>query len=402
MLRFLRPSLLAMALAAAAAAQDTFSRDELQQLEAEKAAAEARLAALEAVEVETVTDIAEIDARLIAATMESRRREEQASAAELRLIDLRLRLTSARVSLLEDEAGLEELLAALVSAGQRRPPALAVSPGRANDAVRAAVIMGDAAPQLAERADALAGEIARLNRLERDIRRERARLEAAEAVLAVQQLEIEQLAAVKRAQYVDVAADAEALRRRVAELSGQAETIRELLTALEAEAPRSPARKPDLSRQFVALSETPTLSDASPPRIAGLAPLGAAAAAGLRRPAAGLLVRGFGDQKPGGARHEGLTFETRRNAQVMAPADAVIEFAQDFRSYGPTLILRTSDDYHIILSGLGVIYGGEGQSVRAGEPVGRMADRRTPPPELYMELRLDGTLLDPAKWISAG
>jgi murein hydrolase activator len=76
-----------------------------------------------------------------------------------------------------------------------------------------------------------------------------------------------------------------------------------------------------------------------------------------------------------------------------------VEYARPFRSYGSMLILRTSDGYHVILSGMSRIYVTEGQNVAAGEPVGRMPDRSDPPPELNMELRLGDTVMNPADWL---
>ena len=71
-----------------AAAPDTFSREELQALEAERQAAEQKLEALQAAGENTLSDLKNIDSQLISAAMESQRREEQASNAEKSLIDL--------------------------------------------------------------------------------------------------------------------------------------------------------------------------------------------------------------------------------------------------------------------------------------------------------------------------
>jgi len=61
--------------------------------------------------------------------------------------------------------------------------------------------------------------------------------------------------------------------------------------------------------------------------------------------------------------------------------------------------LRTSDGYHVILTGMSRIYVTEGQTVSAKEPVGRMPDRADPPPQLNMELRLGDKVMNPAQWL---
>ncbi len=392
------------ALLALGAAPENFTLEDLQRLETEKSEAERKLAALEAAGSETGLDLSRIDADLIAAAMESRRREEQAATSERRLIDLQARQASARSELLVSNVALEDLLAALITESERQPPALVVTPGRANLAVRSAILIGDAAPRLSEQADRLGEEIDTLNTLERSIRRERARLEAAEATLALKKAEIERLAATKRSQYQDLSGEAETLRNRLAELGEKAENLRGLLAALEANAPSSPGTKPALRPRYAALTTQRTMTDAPPGRVtqSNLRPLGARALGGLQRPATGLVSRAFGDQTPGGGKAEGIYIVTRQEAQIMAPVDGTIEYAGMFRSYGQMLILRTSDGYHVILSGLGRIYGAPGQEVKAGEPVGRMSNRASPPPELYMELRRDGRPMNPANWMKRG
>ncbi len=403
---WIRLLLVALAFFAIAAAPDSFSLDELEVLEAEKREAEQKLAALEAAGETTGADLATLEAQLISAAMESRRREEQAAASELRLIDLTARLKSARGDLVADQVALEDLLGLLASNGRRHPPALVISPTRANEAVRRAIITGEAAPRLAARTQEVAGEIRQMNRLEAQLRRERAQLQAAEAVLALKQAEIRELAAAKRGIFEDLGGETEALRQRVAKLGAAAEGLRDLLADLEASAPAPPGRKPSMRPRLAALpSDTGALPGLSPVperAPAELAPLGESNLGRLARPVSGLVARGYGDRLPGGGTSQGLMISTRANAQVLAPIDGRIEYADKFRSYGEMLILRTSDRYHVIMSGMSEIYVTPGQAVRAGEPLGRMSSRKTPEPELYLELRRAGEPMNPAKWMKRG
>lgn len=386
-----------------AAAPETFTREQLEALEAEKRAAEAQLNSLKSAGVTTEMDITRLDSELLSATMETRRREEQAASSERKLINLRTRQTTARTQLLQDQSALEGLLAALAAANRKRPPAIIVSPGKANTAVRRAILMSNTTPRLAARADALKIEIDELNDLERNIRGERARLDAAEATLALKQEEIERYAAIKRASYEDLSSDIDALQARSESLGAQASTLRELLTALEDNAPGTPGVKPQ--RKVARATPAPSAKPATrvkPPVKSNLKPLGASALGGLTRPASGMISQAFGAKLTGGGRSEGIRIVTRHGTPIVAPADGRIEFAKTFRSYGPMLILRTSDEYHVILSGMSRIYVTEGQSVTAGEPVGRMTDRADPPPELYMELRHGNDVMNPANWMKRG
>ncbi|WP_084420707.1 murein hydrolase activator EnvC family protein [Henriciella litoralis] len=394
-----------------AATPSEYTREELKALEAQKEAALRQLKALEEAETSSVQDVTQLEQSLIAAALESRRREEQAAASELKLIDLSTRLAGARREMLEGNANLEDIMASLAVSGRHRPPALVASPGEANSAIRAAIVMGATAPALNEKTKRLAGEIDAMKALEVSIKREQARLEATEARLAVKQAEIEKLVAAKRAQYESVTDEASALRARVDKIGSEAETLRDLLIALENAAPRAPGMKPTAKIQLAASSvrtpsvSNPVISDApktSTPALRNLKPLGNSAIGGLQRPVSGMVARSWGDKLPGGESSKGIYIQPRPNSDVVAPVDGKIEYAGMFRSYGQLLIISTSDGYHILLSGMARIHGTPGQTVKSGEPVGRMPDREIPPPELYLEVRRSGEPMDPARWMKGG
>lgn len=388
------------ALALTAAAPETFSREDLNALEAERRAAEQKLEALKAAGDTTLNDLKNIDSQLIAAAMESQRREEQASNAEKSLIDLGARRLAAQMSLLENRQALEDLLAALAASNRRKPPALVVSPSKANTAVRRAILMSETTPRLAAQSESLAAEIDRLNDLERRIRAEKARLEAAEATLALKQVEIERLAAAKRGNFEDLSGDIAALQAQAAEIAAKEQDLRSLLAALEAQAPSAPGAKPELRPRLVSNAPSSGASaSAAVSRTPASRPLGKAVLGALRPPVTGTLARAFGEKLPTGGKSEWIGFATRANAQVVAPVGGTVEYARPFRTYGSMLILRTSDGYHVILTGMSRIYVTEGQGVSAGEPVGRMPDRADPVPELNMELRLGDKVMNPADWL---
>ena len=383
-----------------AAAPDTFSREELQALEAERQAAEQKLEALQAAGENTLSDLKNIDSQLISAAMESQRREEQASNAEKSLIDLGARRVSAQMSLLENRQALEDLLAALAASNRRKPPALIVSPSKANTAVRRAILMSETTPRLATESEELSREIDTLNELERRIRGEKAKLDAAEATLALKQVEIERLAAAKRGNFEDLSGDIALLKAHAAGIGAREEDLRSLLASLEAQAPSAPGAKPDLRPRLVSNSPSSKPSATSAvARTPASRPLGRAVIGALKPPVAGSLARAFGEKLPTGGKSEWVAFATRANAQVVAPVGGTVEYARPFRTYGSMLILRTSDGYHVILTGMSRIYVTEGQGVSVGEPVGRMPDRAEPVPELNMELRLGDKVMNPAEWL---
>ncbi|MEQ9504789.1 MAG: peptidoglycan DD-metalloendopeptidase family protein [Hyphomonas sp.] len=387
-----------------AAAPDTFTRADLEALEAERQYAMTELARLEAEGETTVVDLRTLDDELLSAALEARRREEQASQAETSLVELSARRAVAHEELLSSETALEDLLGALAAANRRKPPALVVTPGNSGTAIRRAILMQATYPKLSDRASAISKEIAELNTLEANIKAEQARLGAAEATLALKKEEIERLAASKRATFEGIAGDLEGLRNRADKLGREAGTLRELLAALEMNAPAAPRAKPEGQLQLAALKPAKTgtgkaRSIPDPGPKVSTKGLGKSALGGLQQPAAGTLVRKFGDKISGGGKAEFVVFETRAEAQVVAPVGGVVEYAKTFRTYGEMLILRTSDGYTVIMWGMSRIYVSVGQTVSAGEPVGRMPNRDDPPPELTVELRLGDRVLNPAEWM---
>ncbi|MEO1553210.1 MAG: peptidoglycan DD-metalloendopeptidase family protein [Pseudomonadota bacterium] len=387
--------LMVAALALPAQGQSDVSRAELQALEAERQDALQQLSALEQAGSLVENDLEVLERDLISAAMESQRREEQATSAELKLVSLRSRLTTARTDLVEGEDTLEDLMASLALSGRHRPPALLTQPQDANQAIRAAILMGEVAPQVKQKTNSLSGEITKLRRLERQVLREQKVLAAADAALALKQEEITQMTAAKRAAFEDVNADAAFLRQRAETLAEKASDIRELIAALEAAAPEAPRLKPRLA--LAEPSPTRVASRPSLPRATVSQPLGV-----LALPATGRMVRAWGDKMPGGEKSESVAFATRTGAQVSAPISGTVEFSGPFRSYGQLLILSTSDGYHVLLWGMSSNYVSVGQSVQQGEPVARMSERASGEPELFMEVRKGGKPMDPANWMKRG
>jgi len=378
-----------------AVAEGDVSRAELEALEAERQDALQQLAALEQAGNLVANDLETLERDLISAAMETQRREEQATSAELKLVSLRTRLGTARTDLVEGEDALEDLMASLAVSGRHRPPALLTQPQNANQAIRAAILMGEVAPQVKDKTSTLTSEITKLRRLERQVLREQKVLAAADAALALKQEEITQMTAAKRSAFEDVNADAVSLRQRAESLGEKASSIRELIAALEAAAPAAPRLKPRLT--FAETPPTRTASRPALPRPTVSQPLGV-----LAVPATGRMVRAWGDNMPGGAKSESVGFATRSGAQVSAPISGTVEFSGPFRSYGQLLILSTSDGYHVLLWGMSSSYVSVGQSVQQGEPVAKMAERASGEPELYMEVRRGGKPMDPANWMKRG
>lgn len=272
-----------------------------------------------------------------------------------------------RAELGANRVRLARLLGALQLYQRDPPPPLFVHAGSARDAARAAVLMKTVAPELQRRGDALAAKADRIRRVRRDAALANEALMLTESELEERRADIERLIAQKSALERRLLADADAADRAAGVLAARAGSLGELVEGLaQANAP--------VAARVVA----------------------------LQPPVRGELVRRFGERS-GAVRAAGLTWRTAEGAQVLSPADARVDYVGPLKGYGLVVILTPSAPYHLVLAGLDQAASGAGRTVRAGEPIGRMAPKAggTGVPELYLELRQDGRPVDPARWLAA-
>jgi septal ring factor EnvC (AmiA/AmiB activator) len=120
----------------------------------------------------------------------------------------------------------------------------------------------------------------------------------------------------------------------------------------------------------------------------------------LLRPVAGAVVRRFGEPLLSGGQANGVTLAAMRRARVASPGSGLVQYVGPVKGWGVILILRLAGGYHLVLAGLERTSVDVGQSVAAGQPVGWMPDGRQSPPELYLEVREQGSPVDPARWLN--
>jgi septal ring factor EnvC (AmiA/AmiB activator) len=117
-------------------------------------------------------------------------------------------------------------------------------------------------------------------------------------------------------------------------------------------------------------------------------------------PASGKMARRFGDPLPGGGRSNGITLAAAKGSRVVSPGDGLVKYVGPVKGWGVIVILRLAGGYHLVLAGLDRTSVVTGQSVAAGQPVGWAAEGRQATSELYLEVREEGSPVDPAQWLS--
>ena len=85
---------------------------------------------------------------------------------------------------------------------------------------------------------------------------------------------------------------------------------------------------------------------------------------------------------------------------MVAPGQGLVEFAGPLYGWGEVLILRLGGDYHLVLAGMEAVTVKPGQSVAEGQAVGWAPDGRQSTSELYLEVREQGSPVDPGRWLN--
>ena len=353
------------------------------QREAEARRAE-ELAAQAAAEQEAAR---QLQSALVQAAAAQRESEKRAAGIEARLGELEASEEVVLSRLQAEQVQLSELLGALIALEKQDAPALAISPEDAAAAVRAAILMGEAAPALRERAQALSRQLRALREVRESIEIERADLIDTEARLAERAERLEALLEERRVRAESLQLEASEAVERAAALGEEAESLRKLIEDLAAQAIANASRNLGAG----------TLSFA---RAKGL----------LLAPVTGRVMSGYGTAAIDSLAR-GVTYAVRSEAVVVAPFDGIVEFAQPFKDYGQLLILNVGEGHHLVLAGMQRLHVTPGQSVLAGEPVGAMgkldaqaaselsADTLRRGAALYLEIRHNGAPVNPAPWL---
>jgi len=298
---------------------------------------------------------------------------------------------------------------------QNPPPALVVAPGDVLKALRGAMMFGAVIPEVRAETDALRQALAHVEELRDALAAEKGKSEEALAALDKTRADMRGLLDEKRKLSEAHTADLVRERARAKALTEKAKSLKDLVSELEKSKAEEAARMA-AEEQARLEAETAAVAEAERQRLAAQErPLlvFSMARGKLDYPAQGKILRNFGDDNGLGGSMEGLLLETPQQSQVLSPVDGKIEFAGTFWSYDQVVIIDPGEGYLVLLAGMAEITAHPGQSIRAGEPIGRMGDRpaamalagdltQLQAPVLYVEFRKKNRSFDPSPWWIAG
>jgi septal ring factor EnvC (AmiA/AmiB activator) len=247
------------------------------------------------------------------------------------------------------------------------PTAYFAQPNNMQQMMRTAAIMELTSESLSKKAAELSGKIKLLNAIRTKVETTNRAVKNDQNRLKLEQAKLTGEVAKRQAFIKDLRGDYAAEQARLTALSKQAKTIQELIGKL----------------------------DTTRPQATGLRTM---SVAGGRSPLVGNVLHRFGEKKNANETWRGIVFKGRPGGTVVAPHDGEVVFTGPFRDYGPMVLLRHANGYISLLAGLGGVDVGLNQSVRSGEPLGRLP--ATGASELYVELREKSKPIDPARWFA--
>jgi len=319
--------------------------------------------------------------------------EAEHTGLENELAALEVEKQTIGTSITQNKATLTKLLAALQRVESNPPPALAARPDDAAAAARAGLLMAGISDQLAERVGQLRGNLVVLTELGVEIEQKQTALKSSQSKLSSQRGKIQTRVNDKNQLERSLSADFDTAQKRRLELAAEAQSLAELIERLEfSSRDIIPRLKPDPNAPEIS-SSTSAPSRATAPVTFEAGALRFSSAKGdLFSPVTGSLSKRYSSS------HPGIAIKVKDGAQVHAPAAGRVEFAGPFKNFENVVILNVGDGYFILLTGLGQLHVQSDSAVTAGETVGLMPVNSASNEKLYIEVRKNGSTIDPIPW----
>ena len=383
----------------------------LERLEGRLKAGQATQSELNRLGRDLTLELSKLQKMILSVSQEAQSAETSVAHYQITLDQLEREAANTRENLADRSVEMASLAAALQKLSRRPPELLFLTNTPPLDAVRTGILLERMIPSLHDRMSSLKDQLNSLETLRAQIVQQRARLGEAAGQLESRRLQLSALVEEKRRLLQSTRQRQQGVNKQLEELVDSAKTLRDLLKYLTEQA----AREREERRKLTALvpqSTTVNPAEDSAPRptdtaLALLPNLTSITSARghLFVPVAGSLRRKFGQQDPEGLRDKGLLLASRSGAVVSAPFEGTIVYAGPFELFGNILIIDHGEGYHSLLSGLGQTSITTGQRVLAGEPVGIMGKNKADSSpnrasELYLELRHNGTPINPLPWFS--
>lgn len=356
----------------------------------------------------------------IAAAHAVRKRERALTTVQEELRLLGADAEAGQRGLDESRGEQERLLGILLHLARSRGRESIAAAGPLTDRLRGEMLMQEAEPALRAQARALAREVARVGRLQKQLAATREAEAAARQTLVRSREHLATVVERRNAAAGRIEAQRDSRAAPGPVLEGDAKNLAELVALAETAAERRGKETAPPPRKGQRKAKAPPAEDTDPARPRDLRSLtreverreaGAGKPEGEPPPLVAPAAASMARQAPNAtdAPDGGLKMIALAGAPVVAPFDGRVIYAGPFRDFGLVLIIGHDHLYHSVLAGLGRADVKVGEWILAGEPVGTMPEKslsrsgaQAEEPgkvntgrQLYYELRRDGRPVDP-------
>ena len=310
-------------------------------------------------------------------------KEEELSDFEDKLAILEAQKADKQKDFAKRQAELSSMISAMIRLKQMPPEAVIAMPNKLDETLATARALGVVTEAIEEEASSLKLQLSELDDLQAKIIKNRQDILSKKLGLEGEQTELLKRIDERSKLQKEIGGKAQKEREKLANLIARSKDLQELVDKLEQE---NLNQEQDIKSNSVGKDDD---------RIKRKLHSFAAAKGHISAPLKGKVVANYGTSKED-AFSKGIVISGAEKAIVVAPFDGEIVYAGNFRDYGKMVIIRHSDDYHTLLSGMEHINCTPGQFVIKGEPIGNMGKT---PAHIYMELRKNGKPTNPSSWL---
>lgn len=334
------------------------------------------------------TDLQSTKKKLVKVADSIQDNEKELENIEQKTASLEKEQSELQQKLDQDRVATSKLITALERIRRVPPQALIARPEAPLKTAQSAMLLSDIIPVLTQKAQELQNDLKRQDEISAQLKEQKDKALARSEELNAEQKQIASLLNQREDLYKQTRQDFKVQEIEVQKISRQSRNLKDLVEKLEDKKAQEAARAAAREQAREAVRQASIVN----------APVKMPAIGSPRLPISGVIKTRYQDTDKFGAKSEGIRIEGRSAALVVAPMAGIIRFAGPFKNYDNMAIIEHEDGYHSLIAGLEKVDALVGQSVNAGEPLGKLKSTTNgAKPALYYELRYKGRAIDPAR-----
>lgn len=332
-------------------------------------------------------ELLSLQRQLVKAAAKVQKKEAELSYAEKKLRIMKKKLKEKQATLLLHKKKLASLVRASIKLSRTPEEAIILMPGDSAKTMKTARALKMTSQSIKHETNIIHAQMQELEVLKTKMAKQRDSLFAKKKKLVKQQKALSAQVAERRALQAKLGKDLRAQAAKIAKYARKAKNIKGLLSNILQK------------RRDRARGKLVQMPSAKPKGVRGKIRSFKAAKGKIRPPLAGVIVQKYGSVNKKKEIQHGITILAREQSRVTSPYDGEVVYAGVFLKYGRVVIIRHSDNFHTVLSGISQIDTSAGEFLLEGEPIGAMGEGDSSA-RLYLELRKKNQPINPMPWLN--